>query len=239
MHFYTAELYLCQLSLFDHKPNTPSRKLDPSFHIQVLCVGLKAAKCCLDFYVSLPLRAEMVINNTWWVQIGFVLTLACKLVITACEPSVYPHTVELCRSLDLSSLLNKCILRIQALITSHMDTSGDRDVFYHYEKRTKRVQWWFESRKLTISNNTTTNYATPQSNGTYEAILPLNTGENYFGASNIVNDYSQTTPALDAVLQQDLFDVQWPTFFPDAAFDQTFGDWVTQTTLSADQVHLS
>jgi hypothetical protein len=239
MQFYTTELYLCQVSLFDYKPNTPSRKLDPSFHIEVLCVGLRAAKHFLDFYVSLPLRAEMSFNNTGWVQIGFALTLACKLTITACEPSVYTHTGELCRTLDLSSLLNKCILRIQALITSHMDASGDRDVFYHYEKRIKRVQWWFESRKLSISNNTNNNYSPPQSRGAYETTLPLNNRENYFGASNLVHDYSRTTPAPDAVLQQEVFDIQWPAFFPDAGFDQVFGDWVTHTTLSSDQEHIN
>lgn len=239
MQFYTTELYLCQVSLFDYKPNTPNRKLDNAFYIEVLCVALKAAKYFLDFYVSLPLRAEMAFNNTGCVQIEFALTLACKLVITASEPFVYPHTAELCRSLDLSSLLNKCILRIQALITSHMDTSGDRDVFYHYEKRIKRVQWWFESRKLTISNNTNTNYSPSQSSGTYETPLPLNHREHYYGPPNPVDDYPRSTPAPDALLQQEGFDIQWPAFFLDAGFDQMFGDWVTNTTLSSDQEHLS
>jgi hypothetical protein len=114
-----------------------------------------------------------------------------------------------------------------------MDTSGDRDVFYHYEKRIKRVQWWFESRKLSISNNNA-NYSPPQSSGTYEATLPLNTRDNYFGASNLVSDYSGTPPAQDAVFQQGVFDIQWPAFFPDAAFDQIFGDWVTHTNLPSD-----
>lgn len=239
MQFFTTELYLCQVTLFDYKLNTPSRKLDPAFHIEVLCLGLKAAKYFLDFYVSLPLRAEMAFNNTGCVQIDFALTLACKIAITACEPSVYAHTAELCRSLDLSNLLNKCILRIQALITSHMDTSGDRDVFYYYEKRIKRVQWWFESRKLTISNNnTSTNYSPSQSSGTYETPLPLNPREHYYAPPNPMNDYSRPTSAPDPLLQQEVFDIQWPAFFPGAGFDQIFGDWVTHTTLSSDQEHL-
>lgn len=237
MQFHTTELYLCQVTLFDYKPNTPSRKLGVSFQIEVLCIGLKAAKRFLDFYVSLPLRAEVGFNNTGWVQIGFVLTIACKLVITACEPSVYSHTADLCRSLDLSILLNKCILRIQYLITSHMDASGDRDVFYHYEKRIKRVQWWYETRKLSNSNDSNTTYS-PRPSGTYDTMLPLPARENYFGTSNLEgnqSDYSRVAPVPDILSQEEAFDIQWPAFFPDTSFDQIFGDWVMQTTLPSEQ----
>ncbi|KAJ5655360.1 hypothetical protein N7507_007310 [Penicillium longicatenatum] len=63
------------------------------------------------------------------------------------------HKADLCRALDISNILRRCILRIQALVTADMDASGDRDVFYHYEKRLKRAQWWFENKALSGLNN--------------------------------------------------------------------------------------
>ncbi|PYH70659.1 fungal specific transcription factor domain-containing protein [Aspergillus vadensis CBS 113365] len=223
MQYYTAELYLCQISLFDNKPRTQSPRREVSFQIDALRMGLIAAQALLDYYVSLPLRSEMAFNNAVWIQIGFALTLASKLVVAASEPSIQPHTAELCRALDISSMLSRCILRIQALVTSNMDASGDRDVFYHYEQRLKRVQWWFENRML--SRQKSDSFQPPvqasnmsssgaENNHVESAQLPLDG----------FNDYT--------MIPREVYDMQWPGFFPDATIDEILVDWMEYTKAS-------
>ena len=173
-------------------------------------MGLAAAKTLLDFYICLPLRCDLAFNNATWIQLGFAVILACKLVITAMEPSVHPHTAELCCALDISNVLSRCILRIQALITSDMDASGDRDVFYHFEKRLKRIQWWFENRALSGRNNEPSQLGAQLAEG----VTPSPGGVNpYIDASQ---------PPLDGLDTQ----FQWPGLFPGLSIDDTFVDWM-------------
>ncbi|GLA17725.1 hypothetical protein AnigIFM62618_004873 [Aspergillus niger] len=224
MQYYTAELYLCQISLFDHKPSTQSPRREVPFQIEALRMGLIAAKALLDHYVCLPLRSEMAFNNAIWIQIGFALTLACKLVVAASEPSIQPHTAELCRALDISSMLSRCILRIQALVTSSLDASGDRDVFYHYEQRLKRVQWWFENRMLSKNKNNSVQPAVQPTDD-----MSSSTAENSHVESSQLpldglNDYTMIPP--------EVYDMQWPGFFPDATIDEILVDWMEYTKAS-------
>ncbi|PYI11625.1 hypothetical protein BO78DRAFT_403035 [Aspergillus sclerotiicarbonarius CBS 121057] len=219
MQFYTAELYLCQIALFDHRPSAQEPQHDSSFQIEALRMGLAAAKSLLDFYIYLPLRSEVAFNNAMWIQIGFALTLACKLAVAASEPSVHPHTDELCRALDISNTLSRCILRIQALVTSNMDASGDRDVFYHYEKRLKRVQWWFENRALSGPKNVS-QFSAP-ADGTDP---PSGDGVNYIDSSQPLDGYDYT------LIPREAYNIQWPGFFPDATIDDIFVDWMAHSS---------
>ncbi|GLB04780.1 hypothetical protein AtubIFM57258_010799 [Aspergillus tubingensis] len=223
MQYYTAELYLCQISLFDNKPKTQSPRREVSFQIEALRMGLVAAKALLDYYVCLPLRSEMAFNNAIWIQIGFALTLASKLVVAASEPSIQPHTAELCRALDISSMLSRCILRMQALVTSSMDASGDRDVFYHYEQRLKRVQWWFENRMLSRQKSDSFQPPVQPSN-----MSPSGAENNRLESAQLPldgsNDYT--------MIPREVYDMQWPGFFPDATIDEILVDWMEYTKAS-------
>ncbi|OOG00510.1 hypothetical protein ASPCADRAFT_125531 [Aspergillus carbonarius ITEM 5010] len=223
MQFYTAELYLCQITLFDHKPSAQKPRVDSSFQIEALRMGLAAAKALLDHYLCLPLRSEVAFNNAVWIQIGFALTLACKLVVAGSDPAVHPHTVELCRALDISNKLSRCILRIQALVTSSMDATGDRDVFYHYEKRLKRVQWWFENRALSGPKNESFTFPAPPADGTGP---PSGDAVNYVGPSQPLDGLNDYT-----LIPREAYDIQWPGFFPDATIDDLFVDWMAQATV--------
>lgn len=222
MQFYAVELYLCQITLFDHKPAPQDQRHGSGFQIEALRMGLTAAKTLLDFYIYLPLRCDLAFNNATWIQLGFAVTFACKLVITAMERSVHPHTADLCCTLDISNLLSRCILRIQTLITSDMDASGDRDVFYHFEKRLKRIQWWFENRALSRRKNEPSQLGAQLAEG----VTPSS------GGANLYLDASQ--PPLDGFDAQ----FQWPGLFPDASIDDFFVDWVSQTTASPEQQRL-
>ncbi|RAL13912.1 fungal specific transcription factor domain-containing protein [Aspergillus homomorphus CBS 101889] len=210
MQFQTVELYLCQVILFDYKPSAQHPRHDSPFQIEALRMGLTAARTLLEFYISLPLRREVAFNNANWVQLGFAVTLACKLVVTASEPSIYPHTADLTRALNLSNMLRRCVLRIQALVTSLMDARGDRDVFYHYGKKLKQAQWWFESRILSRSSQ----------NESFPAAV-------YSSAD--MSDSQATREELDdyPAIPGAEVDFQWPGLFPNT-YDDLFGGWMAQ-----------
>lgn len=210
MQFHAVELYLCQITLLDHKPALQDQRHGSGFQVEVLCMGLTAAKTLLDFYICLPLRCDLAFNNATWIQLGFAAILACKLAITAMEPSVYLHTTEFCCALDISNVLSRCILRIQALITSDMDASGDRDVFYHFEKRLKRLQWWFENRALSGRKNEASQLEAQLAEG----LTPSSGGANQY------LDASQ--PPLDGFHTQ----FQWSELFPGASIDEIYVDWM-------------
>lgn len=216
MQFHAVKLYLCQITVFDYKKNAQNPRHYSSCQIDALCMGLAASKTLLDFYISLPLRRDVAFNNAIWVQVGFAVTLACKLAIAATEPPVHPHVVELCQALDIRHLLGQCILRIQALVTSDMDASGDRNVFYHFEKRLKRAQWWLENRGL--DND------------------PVRYGAQLVGGVGLSTPAGSRQIATSQPLR-DGFDpyLQWSGLSPDASIDDIFVDWVEQTMSSFDQ----
>lgn len=222
MQFHTVEMYLCQVTLFDHKPGAQPPRHELSFHIEALRMGLSAAKTLLHFYMCLPLGDDAKFNNVGWVQLGFTVTLACKLVVAASDPSIHPHTVDLCCALDISNTIKQCIIRIQALITSDIDESGDRDVFFHYEKRLKHVQWWFESRII----------SGPSTDHSYHDAQLIERIDSSAGdASHCVNSQQPTLNGLDSHFQ-------WLDFPPDTAVDEMYVDWMTHPTTSFDHQRL-
>ncbi|KAI9837897.1 MAG: hypothetical protein M1837_002687 [Sclerophora amabilis] len=151
MQFHTVELYLYQICLLERYGSTSTTPPIPwsPWRLEILCAGLIAAKSLLGYYLSLPLRTEMAFNNSEWVQLGFALTVASKLSIAATDEAVCWETTNLRSSLGMSSILKQSVFRMGALTTSRVDAHGERDVFYHFEQRSKRVQRWFESHFLT------------------------------------------------------------------------------------------
>lgn len=222
MQFHTVEMYLCQVTLFDHKPGAQPPRHEPSFQIEALRMGLSAAKTLLHFYMCLPLGDDAKFHNVGWVQLGFAVTLACKLVVAASEPSIHPHTVDLCCALDISNTMKQCIIRIQALITSDVDESGGRDVLFHYEKRLKRVQWWFESRIMSGPSTDHSYHDTQLAEG-----VDSSAGE----ASHCVDSLQPIFNGLDNHFQ-------WLDFFPDTEVDEMYVDWMAHPTTSFDQQRL-
>ncbi|KAF7163912.1 hypothetical protein CNMCM6106_000684 [Aspergillus hiratsukae] len=149
MQFHAAELYLSQITLFDRK--TPHDSMFwSSLRIEAVSMGLTAARHLLRFYLALPLRSETVLNNAQWVQIRFGATLAATLSVAASDPSIDEQVAKLRDSLDMSLMLQQVILRVQALVTPLVDARGERDVFYHYGNRLKRLQWWYKTQMTQI-----------------------------------------------------------------------------------------
>ncbi|GFF34577.1 hypothetical protein IFM51744_02495 [Aspergillus udagawae] len=200
MQFHTAELYLCQITLFDRK--TPNDSMVwSSLHVEALSMGLVAARQFFQFYLALPLRSETVFNNTQWVQAGFCLTLAAKLSVAASDSSIDQQVAKLRDSLDMSLILQKVILRVQALVSPLVDARGERDVFYHYHNRLKRLQWWYETQMTQIPVQRQ-RHASPTTMA-YDPILT-----------------ARPSPVLTEDLQ-----AQWPRLLPDSTIDDLFNEW--------------
>jgi hypothetical protein len=139
MQYRTAELYLCQAAFF-HK----TAQLDATVQADLLCKGLSAAKSLLDFYLGLPVYAEMAFNNSEWIQISFAITVASRLAVASKHKSLDPQTRNLRQSLDLGNVIRHLSLRIGSLVTQQVDRHGSRDIFFHFEQRVRRIQSWFE-----------------------------------------------------------------------------------------------
>ncbi|KAJ5148027.1 hypothetical protein N7526_001379, partial [Penicillium atrosanguineum] len=217
--FHAVKLYLCQITLFDPKEYVQNPHHDSTCQIDALQMGLAESKTLLDFFINLPLRHDVAFNNAIWVQLGFAVTLASKLSVAAKDSFVQPHAVDLCQALDIRNVLGQCILRIQALITSDMDASGDRNVFYHFEKRLKRAQWWVESRALSGLNNDPLQYGSRLAEAADSSTVT---------ASRHIDSSQPSADGSDPYLQ-------WSGLFPDASIDDIFVDWVGQTMFSFNQ----
>ncbi|RYP07359.1 hypothetical protein DL764_002575 [Monosporascus ibericus] len=139
MQYRTAEMYLCQTAFF-----YKAVQLDTVLHAELLCSGLAAAKSLMDFYLSLPVYADMAFNNSEWIQISFAITVASRLAIASTHRAVDHQTKALRQSLDLSNIIRHLSLRIGALVTQQVDAQGGRDIFYHYDQRVRRMQAWYE-----------------------------------------------------------------------------------------------
>lgn len=154
MKFHTVELYLYQIALLSHKAqsDTENPVMRPSFHSKILCAGLLAAKSLLDFYISLPLRAELAFNNSEWVQIGFVLIVGSRLSLVVTEDPIYHEAQNIQQSLDMANVLKQAVVRARSLRMSALDTNMEKDIF-KYEQRVRDIQCWFEKHSAMESTS--------------------------------------------------------------------------------------
>lgn len=150
MHFHAASLYLHQISLLNRPHTKPQCSLQnsdkPNFEWRrdALISGLTSAIAFFAHYRSLPHGAELGFNNLQWMQLGFSLIVACKLCVAGTAPMVFQESKGIRNLLDMPSVLNDCITRVETLTSQEVDHEGDRDVFYHYCLRGKKLQKWFE-----------------------------------------------------------------------------------------------
>ncbi len=221
--YYTVELFLYQLSLLD-----PNSEPDPTrpfpwrpWRLEMLCAGLISARSMLSSFLSLPLDAGRALNNSQWVQIGFALTVASKLSIAATDKAVAIETLSYRQSLGISHLLTQCILRTGSLVTDFVDEDGERDVFYHYQQRAKRIQTWYESNiALENSVDAISNPSSPH----IMPYLPMAQESNGF-----TNDW-QGYPNRENSAPNETYSLEMPHYLPDATIDEIMGDWMSYPT---------
>ena len=222
MQFHVVELYLYQICLLNRYggPDATRPVSWSPWRVEILCAGLISAKSLLGLYLSFPLRAELAFNNSELIQLGFALTVGSKLAIAATEKTLCRETMSLRRSLDMSSILKQCVLRMGALTTSHVDAQGDRDVFYSYEQHVKRIQGWFEKHFLADPVG-----LVEHGNDNGRSVQNLQPSDNLFDVSTDVSNTNQLS------LTDGMYEFQSAPFFPDAAADEITGDWILNSEM--------
>lgn len=139
MQFHTAKLFLYQVAFFER-----SLQHNPALHLNTLCEGLESAKSFLDLYLWLPPKSEMALTNSEWIQLSFGVTLAAKFAIVSKGPDVELQTRDLRHRLNIDNVFRHLSLRIGALVGRAGDEKKEKDIFYHYELRVRKIQNWFE-----------------------------------------------------------------------------------------------
>jgi hypothetical protein len=139
MQFHTAKLFLYQVAFFER-----NLQQSPYLHLNILCEGLEGAKSFLDLYLWLPPKSEMALTNIEWIQLSFGVTLAAKFAIVSRDPHVEAQTRELRHRLNIDHVFRHLVLRIGALVGRAGEGNKQKDIFYHYELRTRKIQNWYE-----------------------------------------------------------------------------------------------
>lgn len=145
MQFHTAKLFLYQVAFFER-----NLQQSPALHLNILCEGLESAKSFLDLYLWLPPKSEMSLTNSEWIQLSFGVTQAAKFAIVSKEPNVEPQTRELRHRLNIDHVFRHLSLRIGALVGRASEGNKQKDIFYYYEQRVRKIQNWFEKMTRAI-----------------------------------------------------------------------------------------
>jgi len=149
MQFHTAKLFLFQVAFFER-----NLQQSPAMHLNILSEGLEGAKSFLDLYLWLPPKSEMTLTNSEWIQLSFGVTQAAKFAIVSRMPSVEVQTREIRYRLNIDHVFRHLTLRIGALVGRAGEGNKQKDIFYYYEQRTRKIQRWYEKMvKLTGSKS--------------------------------------------------------------------------------------
>lgn len=164
MQFHTAKLFLYQVTFFER-----NLQHSPSLHLNILCEGLESAKSFLDLYLWLPPKSEMALTNSEWIQLSFGVTLAAKFAIISKEPNVERQTRDLRQRLNIDNVFRHLALRIGSLVGRAGEGNKQKDIFFHYEQRVRKIQKWYE-RMLRATG--------ADSQGLQAAVLPITASSN-------------------------------------------------------------
>ncbi|KAJ4293388.1 hypothetical protein N0V90_008671 [Kalmusia sp. IMI 367209] len=139
MQFHTAKLFLFQAAFFER-----NLQQSPTMHLNILAEGLEGAKAFLDLYLWLPPKSEMALTNSEWIQLSFGVTQAAKFAIISKAPAVEVQTRDLRHRLNIDHVFRHLTLRIGALVGRAGEGDKKKDIFYHYEQRTRKIKNWYE-----------------------------------------------------------------------------------------------
>ncbi|EQB54713.1 hypothetical protein CGLO_05408 [Colletotrichum gloeosporioides Cg-14] len=152
---HTIQLCLNQLSLPDapfalHKPQNPSSQR----LIQGLSESIVSAKSLVSILLHTPPGQEVYFPNIVWVMLHCGNTLAARLDLQAADPRISFMTEHLRQFSDIGHTIRQVVLRLESATSPEVDDRGDRDSFYHFLIRTKRVEtWYLDQQKLLTSQH--------------------------------------------------------------------------------------
>lgn len=233
MQYRAVELNLYQIALLDRSPDSdvPREVPSSSWRLDILCAGLISAKSLLSYFLSLPARTQLAFANSEWIQIGVAMIVASKLSVATRETTAAHETLSLPESIGMLSFVREAVAAVSQLVTQVVDSEGRRDIFYHYWKRGKLIQSWYEkhspkpaSMPLPLADfNGNYGDGSQPSSTSYTPQIPQQTGDFFgidMGAAN-----------LDNLLQADMEDIQLSGYVPEIAMDGIMADWMSYPLL--------
>lgn len=141
---HTIQLCLNQLSL----PEAPFGLNNPqNASMQRLITGLSesivSAKSLVSVLLHTPPGQEVYFSNIFWVMLHCGFTLAARLDILAADPRIGFMGQHLRQFSDIGHTIRQVVLRLESATSPDLDERGDRDSFYHFVIRTRRVEDWY------------------------------------------------------------------------------------------------
>nr|XP_036578976.1 uncharacterized protein CTRU02_11230 [Colletotrichum truncatum]KAF6786359.1 hypothetical protein CTRU02_11230 [Colletotrichum truncatum] len=157
---YTIQLCLNQLSLPD-SPFGLSKPQNPSMQrlIQGLSESIVSAKSLASVLLHTPPGQEVYFPNIVWVMLYCGNTLAVRLDLQAADPRISFMTEHLRQFADIGHTIRQVVLRLESATSPDLDDKGDRDSFYHFLLRTRRVEKWYleQQRQFSMEHRTLPN----------------------------------------------------------------------------------
>ncbi|KAJ0158043.1 hypothetical protein CTA2_12424 [Colletotrichum tanaceti] len=141
---HTIQLCLNQLSL----PEAPFGLSNPqNAPMQRLVAGLSesivSAKSLVSVLLHTPPGQEVFFPNIVWVMLHCGFTLAARLDLLAADPRIGFMAEHLRQFSDIAHTVRQVVLRLESASSPDLDDRGDRDSFYHFGIRTKRVERFY------------------------------------------------------------------------------------------------
>ncbi|KAK2015848.1 hypothetical protein LZ32DRAFT_656242 [Colletotrichum eremochloae] len=141
---HTIQLCLNQLSL----PEAPFGLSNPQTDsLQRLITGLSestvSAKSLISVLLHTPPGQEVYFPNIIWVMLHCGFTLAARLDLLAADPRIGFMAEHLRQFSDIGHTIRQVVLRLESASSPDVDDRGDRDSFYHFAIRAKRVEKFY------------------------------------------------------------------------------------------------
>ncbi|KAK6223853.1 zn 2cys6 transcription factor [Colletotrichum tabaci] len=141
---HTIQLCLNQLSLpeapfgLSNPQNAPMQRL-----IAGLSESIVSAKSLVCVLLHTPPGQEVFFPNIVWVMLHCGFTLAARLDLLAADPRIGFMAEHLRQFSDIAHTIRQVVLRLESASSPDLDDRGDRDSFYHFAIRTKRVEKFY------------------------------------------------------------------------------------------------
>ncbi|KAK3312321.1 hypothetical protein B0H66DRAFT_396797 [Apodospora peruviana] len=136
----SLEVLISQKALPGFPGRVQQRLYDsPQLVIDAISECISATKSVADSFLVLPLGYEHRLSNIEWIVLSWSISFSARLHVMAGHPA----TLRLQRRLDFRHTLRQVTLRLQSLASPLEDSTGDRDVFYHFLRRGRIIESWY------------------------------------------------------------------------------------------------
>ncbi|KAL2884140.1 hypothetical protein SGCOL_000077 [Colletotrichum sp. CLE4] len=204
---HTIQLCLNQLSL----PETPFGLINPqNAPMQRFIAGLSesivSAKSLVSVLLHTPHGQEVYFPNIVWVMLHCGFTLAARLDLLAADPRVGFMAEHLRQFADIGHTIRQVVLRLDAASSPELDDKGDRDSFYHFAIRAKRVEKFYlqAQSQATAAQQQAQAQQQEISPHSIHASLPGSTA-GFATMGTPSSDFSNQNPSLDYTVASSIF----------------------------------